>query len=486
MGYWNLLWSKEHMEEDSLAEESFRNIRTVASLGAENTFIKRYEKVINDCCSLAVDVNRVCGLSVANQSLSNQLANILLFLSSFLLVYFQRKDYPSLLWDAGCIIEDYSPSVSLCFTSTDLSNDCQAICNQVSQCWYEAGQSCLVGGEVIIVFYSLLNSFSGIGNSFTSLQALERSRMAASMFLHVINHKDKEEKNKQYHQPSSNHGLIKLSDVCFEYSSRSQLILNHLNLSIHDNEMIGIVGESGCGKSTILKLLMKLYYPSSGTISWNSIQYESIDATWIRNQIAYVSQEPLLFSTTIKNNIKYGCIGCSDEEMIEVAKIVGADSFIQSFPKGYDTYVGELGTSLSGGQKQRIALARALLRHPRLLLLDEATSALDTKTEEIIQNALMTIREQSKVRGESLSILVVAHRLNSIQQCDRILVLEDGAIKEEGNHDELLAKKGLYYSLYNAQCSSMNNETTVKEMDKKWIKKMKKKMNLKKKKKKKN
>ena len=157
------------------------------------------------------------------------------------------------------------------------------------------------------------------------------------------------------------------------------------------------------------------------------LDYESVtdlSTHWIREQISYVAQEPVLFSGTIRENMLYGREGASEAEMVAAAKLVEADSFIRQFPKGYDTYVGELGTSLSGGQKQRIAIARALLRHPRIVVLDEATSALDSQSEEIVQRAIEAIREENKAKGSGLSIVVVAHRLSSIRVCDRIVVME--------------------------------------------------------------
>ena len=172
---------------------------------------------------------------------------------------------------------------------------------------------------------------------------------------------------------------------------------------------------------------------------------------WIRDQISYVAQEPVLFSGTIRENLLYGRVDASEEEMVEAAKLVKADGFIRQFPNGYDTYVGELGSSLSGGQKQRIAIARALLRHPRVLVLDEATSALDSQSEEIVQEAMNRIREEKR-----LSIVVVAHRLSSIRVCDRIVVMEKGCVCEEGSHDELMNRGGLYAGLYESQGMSLS------------------------------
>ena len=164
---------------------------------------------------------------------------------------------------------------------------------------------------------------------------------------------------------------------------------------------------------------------------------------WIQDQISYVAQELVLFSGTIRENLLYECEGCTEEEMAEATKLVEANTFIWSFPKGYDTYAGELGSSLSGGQKQRITIARALIRNPQILLLGKVTNALDTKSEKMVQNAMETIRRKNEVKGKGLSIVIVAHRLISIQSCDRIVVVEEEHIVEKGDHERLLAKGGI-------------------------------------------
>ena len=413
---------KEHQEADSLSEEAFRNIKTVASLGAESKFINRYHKIIRDCGDLATRILSRGGVSLGSMAGTNQMADALFFIISIAVMYSQRRDYPSELFNAGCT-PALTNSVEVCFNAaSNLTSTCQDICNQISTCWFDDGGHCLVGGEVVAVNFALLQSFMALGNAFTSLQALAKSCMAAAFFLEVIDHKD-EMVDKKGEKPASNKGDIVFSDVSFKYKSRDAMILNHLNLTIHENEMVGIVGESGCGKSTILKLLMRLYGPSSGVISWNGVNVEDLSMEWIRDQISYVAQEPVLFSGTIRENLLYGRVDASEEEMVEAAKLVKADGFIREFPNGYDTYVGELGSSLSGGQKQRIAIARALLRHPRVLVLDEATSALDSQSEEIVQEAMNGIREEKR-----LSIVVVAHRLSSIRVCDRIVVMEKGCV----------------------------------------------------------
>ncbi|KAK8826089.1 hypothetical protein WA556_003818 [Blastocystis sp. ATCC 50177/Nand II] len=212
--------------------------------------------------------------------------------------------------------------------------------------------------------------------------------------------------------------------------------------------MIGIVGESGCGKSTILKLLMRLYAPCGGEIDWDGVNVTDLSTHWIREQISYVAQEPVLFSGTIRENLLYGREGASEAEMVEAAKLVEADSFIRQFPKGYDTYVGELGTSLSGGQKQRIAIARALLRHPRIVVLDEATSALDSENQEKFLEALNGWRN-----SYPCTVVIVAHRLSTIVDSDIIFICENGVVVRSGKHEELLKSCPPYADLVRGQMS---------------------------------
>ena len=457
---------KEHQEADAIAEEAFRNVKTVASLGAETKISDKYHKIVQDCGDFAKRIMREAGCALGGMAGSNQMANALIYVFTVVIVYNDRKHYPIDLFNNNCT-SVATNDVDVCFNNVT-SGICASICSEVMECWFESGNRCLVGSEVAIIVYAVLNSFIGIGSSFTCLQALEKSRMSAAYFLDVIDHKDEITEPDSPIVPQNSLGEICFKDIDFKYASRDIQVLHGLNLTIHENEMLGIVGESGCGKSTILKLLMRLYKPQKGIITWRDTDVSRLSTIWLRNQISYVAQEPVLFSGTIRENIMYGQVNCKEEEMIEAAKLVDADSFIRSFPKGYDTFVGELGTSLSGGQKQRIAIVRALVRRPRVLILDEATSALDTQSEVIVQQAIEQIRKVNIQQGGSLSIIVVAHRLSSIRNCDRIVVIDEGRIVEEGTHDFLMHAKGIYAGLYDSQATvGINSPITPTEREKK-------------------
>ena len=402
------------------------------------------------------------GFQYGGMIASNYLAIVFLFAMAGVIMYHERRGYPDELFRNGCSANSTS-SVDVCFPSAVFVNQtCQALCNEIEQCWFQDGSKCLVGGEVLTIMNVVLNSFVAFASSFVCLTSLAKSRLSAALFLEVIDHQDQTPREQSSEMcPNSAKGDIEFRDVDFRYASRDTQVLNHLNLTIHENEMLGIVGESGSGKSTILKLLLQLYSASSGSITWNGIDTSTISTKWLRDNISYVAQEPVLFSGTIRHNLMVGRAGCTEQEIVEAAKLVDADAFIRSFPRGYDTDVGELGAALSGGQKQRIAIARALLRRPRVLVLDEATSVLDAQTEAVVQHALETIRSQSKASGGSLSIVVVAHRLSTIRSCDRIVVVDEGHVVEEGTHQSLVNAKGVYAALYASQVTLGSLATPV-------------------------
>ena len=239
-------------------------------------------------------------------------------------------------------------------------------------------------------------------------------------------------------------GDIKIDNLSFKYNVDSPMVLKNINIDIKAGEKIGFVGRSGSGKSTIAKLIQRLYYTTEGAIYIDGIDTRNINPVWLRTNIGIVLQENYLFSGTIKDNIALPRPNASMELIVQAAQISGAHEFISKLPKGYDTEVGERGSSLSGGQKQRVAIARALISNPRILIFDEATSALDYESEHII-------RENMEMISKDRTTIIIAHRLSTIKNCDRIICFDEGKIVEEGTHEELMKKKGYYKKLYDAQ-----------------------------------
>ena len=241
-------------------------------------------------------------------------------------------------------------------------------------------------------------------------------------------------------------GDIKIDNLSFKYNVDAPMVLNNISLDIKAGERVGFVGRSGSGKSTIAKLIQRLYYATEGTIYIDGIDIRNMNPVWLRTNIGIVLQENYLFSGTIKDNITLPRPNIPMEGVVQVAQISGAHEFISKLPKGYDTEVGERGSSLSGGQKQRVAIARALISNPSVLIFDEATSALDYESERII-------RDNMNMISKGRTTIIIAHRLSTIKDCDKIVCFDNGRIVEVGTHDELLKQNGYYRQLYNAQMS---------------------------------
>ena len=239
-------------------------------------------------------------------------------------------------------------------------------------------------------------------------------------------------------------GNIRFDKVCFRYDPAGSQVIKNMTFQIPHGKMIGVVGRSGSGKSTISKLIQRLYVPESGKITIDGMDISLVDPYMLRRQIGIVLQESFLFNASIRDNIALQNPGATMEEIMRVSKIAGAHGFISELPEGYDTMVGERGTGLSGGQKQRIAIARALLTNPKILIFDEATSALDYESERIIQQNLKEI-----CRGRT--VLIIAHRLSTLKDADAIIVVEKGNIVEYGPARELIKAKGLYFRLLQQQ-----------------------------------
>jgi ATP-binding cassette, subfamily B, bacterial MsbA len=237
---------------------------------------------------------------------------------------------------------------------------------------------------------------------------------------------------------------ISVENISFSYGEEEKLVLKNVSLEIPKGQMIALVGESGGGKSSLIKLIQRLYDPTAGAIRWDGIDLRDADLISLKKQIALVTQETVLFNDTIRYNISYGNPDATDADVERAAQIAFADRFIEELPDRYDTIVGERGTFLSGGQRQRIAIARAVLLDAPVLILDEATSALDTESERFIKMALTNLMQDR-------TSIVIAHRLSTVRRADRIVVLQKGEIIESGTHDELLEAGGIYKKLYELQ-----------------------------------
>eukprot|EP01050_Picozoa_sp_SAG11_P009445 SAG11_NODE_887_length_6694_cov_21.780440_5_plen_432_part_00 len=254
-------------------------------------------------------------------------------------------------------------------------------------------------------------------------------------------------------------GKIELKDVVFTYPARpDQQVMNGFSLTVEAGQTVALCGASGSGKSTTIQLVERFYDPESGSVSLDGQDLKTLNLSWLRQQVGLVSQEPTLFAGTIGENIAYGKPGATPEEIQAAAKSANAHNFITKFPDGYNTDCGSAGTQLSGGQKQRVAIARAIIKNPSVLLLDEATSALDNESEKAVQGALDELMQTRK-----RTTIVIAHRLSTIQNADKIAVVSNGVVVEEGTHTELMAKQGAYADLHSAQHSTATStgSTTV-------------------------
>lgn len=241
---------------------------------------------------------------------------------------------------------------------------------------------------------------------------------------------------------------IILKNVTFNYRNSKRKILKNIDLEVKTGQMVALVGESGGGKSSLTRLIQRLYDPTEGSITWDGVDLRDSSVASLRKQIALVTQETVLFNDTVRENIAYGRPDSSQIEVEEAARIAYADDFISQLPDGYSTMVGERGVLLSGGQRQRIAIARAVLMNAPVLILDEATSALDTESESLVQKALANLMQNR-------TSIVIAHRLSTIRKADKIVVMEKGEIIETGTHDQLLDQGGTYKKLYELQFADM-------------------------------
>jgi len=394
-----------------IAQEVLSGIRTVVAFGGQEKEIDRYEQNLQGAKKSGIIRGMLTGISGG---------------LTFGIMY---AVYGLGFWyGVKCIMDDRESEE--CKACGGLDFECYDNCQRYNP------------KSLLVVFFSVLIGGFQIGQSAPYAEALATARSAAGKIYRIIDrvpHIDSSS-NKGL-KPKSLHGNIKFSNIFFNYPSRKDVkILQGFSLEIPQGKTVALVGSSGCGKSTCIQLAQRFYDPESGGVEIDGTNIKELNIGWLRDQIGVVGQEPVLFDFSIKENIRLGNLDATDDEIKQACKEANALDFIMKLPNTFDTTVGEGGTQLSGGQKQRIAIARALVRNPKILLLDEATSALDTESEKVVQAALDNVRA-------GRTTIVVAHRLSTIRTADIIVAIDAGTVKEIGTHQDLMANKDLYYSL---------------------------------------
>jgi subfamily B ATP-binding cassette protein MsbA len=290
----------------------------------------------------------------------------------------------------------------------------------------------------ILMLYEPMRKFGGVSNT------VQRALAAADRVFVVLDTAGEwDTEAAKPALPPIRHDLA-FSQVALRYRPDTPLVLHDISLQVRVGEVVALVGASGAGKTSLVHLIPRFYEPLSGSITIDGVDIRQVSLASLRAQIGIVSQDIVLFDATIRYNILYGNLQASDEEMFAAAQAAYAHDFVMRMPQGYETLIGERGVRLSGGEKQRLAIARALLRNPPILILDEATSSLDSASEQMVQGALENLMKHR-------TTLVIAHRLSTVRNADKIVVLQAGAIVETGTHDELLTRGGLYSRLYELQ-----------------------------------
>lgn len=302
------------------------------------------------------------------------------------------------------------------------------------------GQSITAGVLIAFVLYidRLFDPIRDLSRRFDTLQS---TMAGGERILELLKTPVEVQDAKDAREMKAVVGDVEFDNVSFHYSDDPALVLDGINLHVDAGQTVALVGETGAGKTTIVKLLTRFHDPTAGSVRVDDVDLRSVTQSSFRKQMGMVLQDPFLFNGSVKENILFGRLRARDEDVIAAATAVGAHEFIMRLKNGYDTSVEEGGATLSVGQRQLISFARALLANPRILILDEATSSVDTQTEQIIQQALATL-----LKGRTS--LVIAHRLSTITSADKIVVIHDGKIIEQGTHSELLSKQGMYYELY--------------------------------------
>ncbi|KAL4643326.1 hypothetical protein ACB092_02G084800 [Castanea dentata] len=394
----------------TVVEQTFGSIRTVASYTGEKQAIAKYNKSLTTAYKSGVQEGLAAGLSIGA------------------VTFLKYCSYALAVWYGGKMIVDRG----------------------------------YTGGDVIVILFSVLIGSVNLGQASPCMSAFAAGQAAAFKMFETIKRKPQiDAYDNSGLKLDDIHGDIELRDVCFSYPARpEEHIFNGFSLSIPGGTTTALVGQSGSGKSTVISLIERFYDPQAGEVLIDKINLREFQLKWIRQKIGLVSQEPVLFTCSIKDNIAYGKDNATTEEIRAAAELANAAKFIEKLPQGLDTMVGEHGTHLSGGQKQRVAIARAILKDPRILLLDEATSALDAESERIVQEALDRIMTNR-------TTIIVAHRLSTVRNADTIAVIHQGKIVEKGSHSELIKDpEGAYSQLIHLQdISTMLEQNALNDQE---------------------
>lgn len=512
-----MLDKESYQQADSIATETLSAMRTVSSFGGEVAMAKRYESHLGVARRAATRVG--CKFGVGSASMFAIMFGFygLGFWYGGKLVGESRADaiasYPAPLglvnmtavspnpWSLHanivgqiCVDRDGNQWTGEALDSCACSIPWETICPAGGPCLDSPKCGCThtTGGllspchsvaSIMTAFFSLIMGAFAMGQLTPALTNIAKARIAAYKLYQVIDRVPKVDLDKSGLTPEGGvRGEIEFKNVSFSYRDPesgqvTRHVFKNLNMKIAAGETVALVGASGSGKSTVGRMINRFYDPDEGSVTVDGIDLKEIDLKTLRGSVGIVSQEPLLFDTSIRDNITYGASNVESvtfEEIQEAARSANAHDFIMSnqFPEHYDTMVGSKGGKMSGGQKQRVAIARAILRNPPILILDEATSALDTKSERIVQNALDNLLGDDKAR----TTIIIAHRLSTVRGADRIIVIgegKDGAIGgstilEQGTHDELMLKEGAYFNLVGSQMGSgedASNQVEKQEMN---------------------
>ena len=312
----------------------------------------------------------------------------------------------------------------------------------------------LTGGD-LVTFLLYTFTVAGAIGTFTGLYSqIQEALGASSRIFDLLDEVSDLPEPKKPVKLSTVTGMLKFEGISFRYAEHGTDVLKDVSLTVRAGETVALVGPSGAGKSTLISLIPRFYDPTAGRILLDGVDLRDQSLAGLRSHMAAVPQETQLFSGTVAENIRFGDPKATDAELVEAAKAAHAHAFVTAFPDGYDTLVGERGMQVSGGQRQRIAIARALLKNPQVLVLDEATSALDNESEAVVQAALVHLME-------TRTTVVIAHRLSTVRNADRIVVMDAGRIVQAGSHDELLEQAGLYKELYERQFKVAEPDTVL-------------------------